>query len=248
MTSNVLILFDIDGTLMIPGDRAHATALLEAFRTVFSLEPDLEGVQLAGMLDAQITRQLLAKHDVDYRSVLTEVAQVMDIMGDLYSSAIGSNSLVDRRLPGVVESVEAVKELEFQIGTLTGNARRVAEVKLGAAELGELTQVGGFGDRVVNRSDLVFDALETLKQRTNMTIPAAQVVLVGDTPQDIDAARNSGARVVAVTTGRYDEVQLRQSGADLVLPDLTDPFRFTAAVQRALEQPVRPDGSEWSRK
>ncbi|MFW6074286.1 MAG: HAD family hydrolase [Chloroflexota bacterium] len=246
MTTPALVLFDIDGTLMKPGDREHARALLDAFRVTFDLEPDLEGVQLAGMLDAQITRQLLAKHGIDHNGVLEKIQQVMHMMGELYSAAIGQQSLVDRRLPGAVESVAALESVGFHIGTLTGNARRVAEVKLGAAELGHLTRIGGFGDQVVERGMLVEKAIAGLRLVTGATVRPEQVVLIGDTPQDIFAAHASRAQIVTVATGRYDEAQLRAAGADHVLTDLTDPDRLLSAVYDVAGQQLDRSRSERS--
>lgn len=233
---------------MVPGDRAHAKALLDAFREVFDIEPDLEGVQLAGMLDAQITRQLLEKHQIAHESVVREIEQVISLMGDLYTAAIGSTSLADRRLPGVMEVIDSLTQFDVHLGTLTGNARRVAEVKLGAAELGDLTRIGGFGDRVVNRSDLVGDAIDTLRDQRGVTASVNEVVLIGDTPQDIDAARCSGAAIIAVATGRYDERQLHDAGANLVLPDLTSTHQFLTAVQDALDGRGGARSTEWSNR
>ena len=55
-------------------------------------------------------------------------------------------------------------------------------------------------------------------------------VLVGDTPLDVEAARVAGARAVAVASGEFSVADLAASGADAVLPDLTDTAAVLAAI------------------
>lgn len=235
MAERALILFDVDGTLLMPGDRRHARALLDAFREVYGLEPELEGVALAGMLDAQITRQLLERHPVDPDEAEQQIERVMTRMGDLYHAAMDGASNVERLLPGAVEAVKAVHERGWLAGALTGNARRVAEVKLGAAGLLDLTVVGAFGDSAIERGHLVEVAIDAAERHGGVRYDAHETVLVGDTPQDIAAARHAGAGVVAVATGRYDVETLTAYEPDATLEDLQDTGAFIKAVEAALE-------------
>lgn len=234
MAERALVLFDVDGTLLMPGDRRHARALLDAFREVYGLEPELEGIALAGMLDAQIARQLLERHPVDLEEAEKQIEQVMTRMGELYHSAMDGASNVERLLPGAVEAVNAVHERGWLAGALTGNARRVAEVKLGAAGLMDLTVVGAFGDSAVERGHLVEVAIDAAERHSGVRYDARETVLVGDTPQDIAAARYASARVVAVATGRYDVETLAAHGPDATLEDLQNTEAFISAVEAAL--------------
>ena len=49
-----------------------------------------------------------------------------------------------------------------------------------------------------------------------------RVIVIGDTPHDIECARVAGARSIAVATGGYTVDQLREAGADHALTDLAD--------------------------
>jgi hypothetical protein len=119
---------------------------------------------------------------------------------------------------GVVQSV------------LSGNLARLGAVKLGAfREFDPLDlTLGAFGDHHVVRADLVTVARRRYADRYG--VQPADVVLVGDTPLDIEAAQRSGARVVAVATGQYGVADLRAAGAASVLPDLRDTDAVVAAV------------------
>ena len=55
---------------------------------------------------------------------------------------------------------------------------------------------------------------------------------IADSARDVDAARMGGAACAAVASGRSTAAELRQAGADAVLPDLTDPAHVVAAVER----------------
>jgi beta-phosphoglucomutase-like phosphatase (HAD superfamily) len=104
-------------------------------------------------------------------------------------------------------------------------------VKLGAyREFDPLDlSLGAFGDHHLVRADLVAVARRRYADRYG--IQPSDVVLIGDTPLDIEAARLSGARVVAVATGRYSVAELRAAGAARVLPDLRDTDALLAAVR-----------------
>jgi phosphoglycolate phosphatase-like HAD superfamily hydrolase len=231
---DALILFDIDGTLLRPGDPNHAWALLEAFRRTYDLEPELDGVPLAGMLDAQITRLLLGKHAIDQQHAELRIPEMMALMGELYAHSMTGKTLHERLLPGVPEAVGMVAERGWTMGVLTGNARSVAKVKLEAAGLGKLFEIGAFGDHAWERGHLVELAHDEGERVTGRRFPPAATVLVGDTPRDIDAARHAGARAVGVATGRYTVGELADHNPDAVLNDLADSVAVLQALERAL--------------
>jgi phosphoglycolate phosphatase len=236
MGADALILFDIDGTLLIAGDRGHGRALLDAFREVYGLEPDVSGISFAGMLDSQITRQLYQKHDVDPAAAEARIPEVMARTGELYEQYLGSRSLVERLLPGAAEAVDVTEEEGWTTGSLTGNARRVAELKLGAAGLGHVARVGAFGDTAEDRGHLVEAAWSSAEQHLGVRYDARRTVLVGDTPRDIAAARHANAGVVAVATGRFEASALAELEPDALLDDLRDIDAFIDAVWTTLRR------------
>ena len=115
---------------------------------------------------------------------------------------------------------------------LTGNVRRMAEIKLRAVGLDANLdlETGAYGDSHEIRSELVHLARGNAARKYGRGFAGTATVLVGDTPLDVAAARVTGARAVAVATGGTSAEKLAESGADVVLPDLTD----TSAVLRAI--------------
>jgi phosphoglycolate phosphatase len=233
--TNPLVLFDIDGTLLRAGDPAHQRALVEAFEEVFGMVVTLEGVQLAGMLDANIARTLLEIHELDQSDAHELLEHMMTSMGTRYRRAVLEIDLRERLLPGVNAAIEACSSRNWETGVLTGNARSVAYTKLERTGLAHLLVTGAFGDSARERAHLVEIAIAAAKEATGTSFYPSQTVLVGDTPHDIQAARESGSKVIAVATGRFDVHALAQHEPDAVLADLSDTDAFIEAVERALQ-------------
>jgi phosphoglycolate phosphatase len=232
--ANPLILFDIDGTLLKTGDPHHGAAFTHAFESIYGKPVTLDGVPLAGMLDAQIARILFERHGLDEDASSARMVEMMEMMGTRYVDALAGGSLVERLLPGVTEAVLACLERDWTAGVLTGNARSVGHAKLRAANLDMLLSIGAFGDSATDRGHLVESALDDAERVTGVRHHPDETVLVGDTPNDISAARLGGARVVAVATGRFGVDALSHHNPDALLPDLSDTHAFIAAVHRAL--------------
>jgi phosphoglycolate phosphatase-like HAD superfamily hydrolase len=185
------------------------------------------------MLDANIARTLFDIHELDHSEADTLLDQMMTSMGGRYRKAVMEIELRERLLPGVSEAVEACAERGWATGVLTGNARSVAYAKLERAGLADLLVTGAFGDSARERGHLVEIAIAAAEEAVGHRLDPAQTVLVGDTPQDINAARQAGTRVIAVATGRFDVHQLAQLEPDGVLRDLGDTAAFVRSVESA---------------
>jgi phosphoglycolate phosphatase-like HAD superfamily hydrolase len=140
-----------------------------------------------------------------------------------------------RLLPGVRELLAALEPHERAgralVGLLTGNLEGGAALKLGAVGLDPARfAVGAYGSDSARRPDLPAIAAERAASRTGKRFRGADIVIVGDTPDDIACGRPIGARVVAVATGFFSVAQLQAAGAAHVFEHLTD----TAAVTGAL--------------
>ena len=229
-----LILFDIDGTLLRAGDPAHQQALVEAFEEVYGIPVTLEGVQLAGMLDANIARALIEINNIDARNANDLLDKMMMTMGNRYRRAVLEIDLRERLLPGVSDAIDACTRRSWGTGVLTGNARSVAYAKLERVGLADLLVTGAFGDTASERAHLVEVAIAAAREASGTVYETSCTVLVGDTPHDIQAAKESGSKVVAVATGRFDVHTLAQYEPDAVMSDLGDTDAFIGTVERIL--------------
>jgi phosphoglycolate phosphatase-like HAD superfamily hydrolase len=217
----LLVLWDIDGTLVRTAGHGRY-AFEEAFRAVVGREP--EPVDYAGRTDRQIALTMLAGERDHLSRVLEELAGALE----LRKEAMRAEGYA---YPGVPEVLEALHGRDDVINSLlTGNIHANAVVKVSAFGLERWLdfEVGAYGsDPHEERSELVAVARERAAAKYGEPTGA---VLVGDTPLDVLAAREAGARAVAVATGFADPEALRASGPDAFLDDLTDTAAAVAAI------------------
>ena len=217
----LLVLWDIDGTLVDSAGHGRL-AFEEAFDTVLGDVP--EWVDFAGRTDHQIALAMLNGSTEHLPAVLEQLAAKLAVRRD----AIAAEGHV---YPGVRETLSALHRTDGVVQSLlTGNVEANAAVKVGAFGLERWLdlEAGAYGsDPHERRSDLVAVARERAAARYGEPTGA---VLVGDTPLDVLAAREAGARAVAVATGFADLDALRASAPDALLQDLSN----TEAAIRAI--------------
>jgi phosphoglycolate phosphatase-like HAD superfamily hydrolase len=129
-----------------------------------------------------------------------------------------------RVLPGVAVALERLAAEPVVQTVLTGNLQPIAQIKLdlmGLARFLDL-QAGAYGSDHHRRAELVPFAVARAEQRYGQRFAGADVVVIGDTPNDIDCGRAAGARTVAVATGPFSAAELRAHAPDAVLDDLID--------------------------
>ncbi len=126
-------------------------------------------------------------------------------------------------LPGVRELLDRLQaSSETILGLLTGNVREGAECKLTHFELWHYFPFGAFADGIHERDDVARSALVELAKHLNRTIHPDDIWVIGDTPFDVKCARAIGAKAVAVATGWHSLEELQATGAEYVLPDLSE--------------------------
>jgi len=225
-----LVLWDIDGTLVNTAGFGWRMAE-RAFAEVCGA-PMTVTVALAGRTDRAIMLEALTANGRDDRD-FAALCQAIGTLAEAHRDDIHAGG--GRALPGALEAITALAaQPDVVQSVLTGNIRSLGLVKLGAFGFLDHLDVGvaAFGDDHLDRADLVEVARELYRTRDGVG-PAPRVVLVGDTPLDVAAARDSGAGIVAVATGHFSVDELEAAGAPVVLPDLTDPDRLVAEVLRA---------------
>jgi phosphoglycolate phosphatase-like HAD superfamily hydrolase len=224
-----LVLWDVDGTL-VDAARLGRDAFFEAFEHVVG-HPPAQMVPFAGRTDLEIAQDMLDASGVgDGEALLDRFEEAL-----VAAMAARLDELTERgrALPGTAEALERLHGEPGVIQSLlTGNVERNAMLKLQPFGLARWIEFGcgGYGSDHRVRGELVAIARARAERAHGVSIPPGDVVLIGDTPLDVAAAREGGARAVAVATGPYDERELAGSGADEVLPDLADTDRVAGAV------------------
>lgn len=228
-----VVLFDIDGTLLWTdgaGRRAMEAALNVHFGT-----PGPPAYRYDGKTDAQIVRETMRESGFeDGRIDLAMTAVLNEYVARLEGELSAAPDRV-RRFQGVLELLDALEGRgDRGVGLLTGNVVTGATRKLRAAGIApERFSLGAYGSDHEHRHELPAIALARARALFGGGVHGGHLVIVGDTPNDLDCGRRVGARAIGVATGHYSVEQLsaHRPAAAAVFADLSD----TAAVLRAID-------------
>lgn len=229
-----LILFDIDGTLLWTsgaGRRAIHQALLDEMGTAGPIDT----YRFDGKTDPQIVRELLTMAGHPECESEDRITAVCERYVALLTAELAKPTHATKLYPGIKELLAALEPYEMDgralVGLLTGNVHHGAALKLRSAGLDPARfAVGAFGSDSPRRADLPAVAARRASERTGRPFTGDDLVVVGDTPDDVACARPMGARTVAVATGFYKTDALRAAGATHVFDNLGDTQAVLAAL------------------
>ena len=211
-------------------------AYADAFRKVTG-RPLVQLPQMAGRTEPEVFFDALALNGVSLRDAAESERLLAPFGAELATSLAARRDLLTTQgqlLPGAAESLAAVAGLTDVVqSVLTGSSRPNATLKVRAFGLDRYLDlaVGGFaGSDPYPKGALLRVARQRAEEKYGMRFAEAATVYIADSPRDVEAAKIGGARSVAVASGRASTGELRDAGADAVLPDLTDPALVTALV------------------
>jgi phosphoglycolate phosphatase len=226
-TQLVLLLFDIDGTLLQGAAVEHAQAMYVALHEVYGLgEADgnpraLPAVQVAGRTDLEIAREIALLCGRSAEAFQDGKERFSEVCVREYSLRVPAD-LSDRIVSGMDRLVAELDQTTgVQLSLVTGNLEGIARIKLARAGLGSYfpSGQGGFGSDSEDRTDLPAIARRRAGEKDRPYLPQHTLV-IGDTPKDIACAQADGVRCIAVTTGPYKATDL--TGADAVAVSVGD--------------------------
>jgi len=234
-----LVLWNIDLTL-VDVARVTRAAYAEAFPAVTG-RALIKLPQTAGRSESEIFFDALALNAADVNAGGEAERLLEPFSAELAAALAARRDDLDREgrlLPGAGDAVAAVGKLDGVVQTvLTGSSKPNAVLKLRAFGLDGFVDfdIGGYGSEVYPKGTLIRVARERASGKHQVSFGEDVTVYVADSPRDVDAARIGGARSLAVASGRASAAELRDAGADAVLPDLTDTAGLTALIARLTE-------------
>lgn len=224
-----LVLWDIDGTLILGGNLG-ARALGDYFKRTYGWQGVREALSPHGRMDPGIVDGIFA-HFGHVPSVGEREEVLSEYLLGL-AEVIGEADNGSRCLPGVPEVLSAADAHgSWQHGLLTGNLQEAARLKLSYHGLWERFSFGAFGEDGVNRCDLIPVAWERARAATGVCFDRETTWIVGDTPADAAAARAHRVRVALVATNPGVPFEdLLGCEPDVLLKDLSDVGAFWEAL------------------
>ena len=212
----MLFLWDIDGTL-IQAKGAGRRAMNKAFMRNFGIEDAFDTVQMAGGLDLDFIESVFERYHIGHSFLTSFLTDYYSIL-DAEMRAGGA-----RVVPGVGDVIHRLiqnPQLYHAIGT--GNLEQGARIKLEVFNLNEYFPIGGFCEGARERYQVLQMAVERAGEYFGIRFRPEDVLVVGDTLRDIEAARKIGAKVLSVTTGGNTYDELKAAGPDWLVRDLRD--------------------------
>lgn len=214
-----LVLFDVDGTL-IRTQGAGIKAFERTFASEFKLAGATDGIEFAGRTDPSIVREVFGKFKIEptpenFKRFFGTYAFWLD---HLLSKTNGGICV------GVWNFINGLMAMPVppMLGLLTGNIRLGAEIKLRYFHVWDQFQIGAFGDDDENRDRLAVLAQKRASEKLGVNLAGSEILVVGDTPLDIQCARAIQAKVIAVGTGGYTMDELKPFKADWLVSNLSE--------------------------
>lgn len=202
-------LFDIDGTLLNSRDAVHYFAFRNAIQAELGLEASIDNVPVHGNTDPGILRAALRQQGLAEAEITSRLPKIIERI-----CAEVERNRADLRpeiCPSIRELIFQLRQAGKLLGVASGNLAPVGRLKLEAAGLASEFSFWAFSYPKELRSEIFEDGIQ---QARKLADPEAEVCIVGDTPSDIQAARQTGAPVIALATGVFNFEQLLACGPD----------------------------------
>ncbi len=219
VTFRALVLFDIDGTLVRRAGPHHRNALVEGIRRVTGLETTTDGIPVQGMLDPIILTMMLRKAGASAAAIRQAMPEIQRAAERYYRRVCPE--IRGKYCPGVEPVLERLTRRGILLGLVTGNLTRIGWHKLGRAGLAHYFRFGAFGEMAGTRAGLARLAIREARSQ-GWIGRDTPVALVGDSPNDVIAARGAGIRSIAVRTGLTPVADLQAERPDFLLRNLRD--------------------------
>ena len=202
--------FDIDGTLLVTKDLVHWNALHQAMIEIYGVDTTIEGIQYHGMTDLSILRAALAREGIDDSTFQAKLPAALEVVcREVEANHKQIRPTVCAGIPEILRQLKGAGKL---LGVASGNLESVGWHKIEAARLREYFSFGFFSDRCESRAGIFRNATNHVARQYS---PGAKTCFLGDTPADIEAARQVGASIVAIATGNFSLAELSACSPDL---------------------------------
>jgi len=228
-----LVLFDIDGTLLNSGGMGRVS-MRRALGMIFG-SPGNPSYRYDGKTDKQIVRDVMRLEGHSDDHIDARMEQLIGLYLEGLREGAASGQFNVRPLDGVTEILGALEARDdVVLGLLTGNVEAGARIKLKAAGIDpDRFRVNAFGSDHEHRPELPAIAQRRAGEQLGLDLAGERLVVIGDTPSDIECGRSLGAKAIGVASGHYTVEQLKTHNPYAVFPSLRDTARILDTIVNA---------------
>jgi phosphoglycolate phosphatase len=228
-----LVLFDIDGTLLNSGGLGRAS-MQRALGMIFG-SPGNPSYRYDGKTDKQIVRDVMRLEGHTDEHIDSRMEKLLDTYLDGLKAGAESGKFNVRPLDGVPEILDALENRDdVVLGLLTGNVEPGARIKLKLAGIDpDRFRVNAFGSDHEHRPELPAIARRRAGEQLGLDLAGDRLVVIGDTPADIECGRSLGAKAIGVASGHYTVEQLKTHNPYAVFPSLKNTAQVLDTIVNA---------------
>ena len=227
-----VLLFDVDGTLVTTCG-AGRRAIERAFELRHGTK-EIVNFSFGGMTDKAIVRDALTALGQSFATEADLDLAINEMLRFYLEVLVEEVARTPIRVhDGMLRAMDmAEARADVAMGLGTGNIRKGAEIKLGCVGIFHRFSFGGFGDDSIDRPTLLMAGARRGARKLGLPIEDCRIVVIGDTPRDVSAAKAIGAESIAVATGMHDIAELKQCDPTAAFANLADPRADTALFGR----------------
>lgn len=213
-----LVLFDVDGTLVLSGGAGHR-ALKKAIQETYGQADSMDSIRPDGKTDPAIIKEALSRFDKEDCYTEETAKSLFSLYVPFLRDELEQSDNF-QVLPGTRELLSSLsRNPEILLGLATGNIEKGARLKLEKAGLSSFFSFGGFGDDAENRTELIRAAIGRGRKAAS-TNQLDVITVIGDTPRDIVHGKEAGAKTIATASGSYSLEALEAYKPDLAIASL----------------------------
>lgn len=215
-----LVLFDIDGTLL-KVEGVSRNALIDSLQSVYGTSGSAQTHDFAGKLDSVIICEVMRAAGLGDEDIKRGFQDVKATYIRLFKARVTPAHI--KLMAGIAQLLERLSQRsDVALGLLTGNFEESGRHKVALPNLNHYFPFGAFADDAETRNELPPIAVERAFAYTGTRFKGKDVVIIGDTPHDINCAKVLDSKAIAVATGFYAESQLKAYSPDYVFSNLAD--------------------------
>jgi phosphoglycolate phosphatase-like HAD superfamily hydrolase len=192
-------------------------------KEVYGVECSFKEISYAGMTDPRILEEVLKLRGIDDEIIAARYTEAIEKYCSYFDHFARGNSCHVTIHPGVIQLLTALEQMpEMKIAILTGNLEYTGWKKLEIAGLKHYFPFGAFGSDSKVRSELVGVAVNRAERRYGITYQNKNIIIIGDSPHDVECGKSYGATSIAVATGHTGIEELKRHEPDYAFKDLGD--------------------------
>ncbi len=230
---DVLLLFDIDGTMIHQVGRSGITSnrFAYAVNKVFNTDTNIDMLGVyEGRVDTETLLELAEKGGIRRSVAKKQLNRLYYFLVKYFRMHLKDYNT--HALEGVKPLLSRLHRNGYVLGLVTGNIKPIAQIKLNKAGIKGPFDVGAFGDVSGSRKVLLDNAIKQANRKFKTKFIKGHVVYFGDTPNDIAAAKKAQIKVVSIATGRYTADILKLNKSDYILKSMSDTDKVLKIIEK----------------